>query len=196
MKKQTNPSTKAHLLWSALILLALGAICAIPFALGQREAVKLSVINPAAKIDAAANKYMQQVTQRADGAISDQPLPKISQTGQSQLPATSSGAIGVGRLRILPNPNLPQVVLYDQYNNASPTTRGRQRSPISPPLAPIWLTILLCREVRLGMCNRLTPTGGTSRALDLPAIGMFSFTPTAVLFLALKFSACSTSRSR
>jgi hypothetical protein len=120
MKKQTNPSIKAHLLWSALILLALGAVCAIPFALGQRQAVKLSVINPAAKKDAAANKYMQQVTQRADGAISDQPLPKISQTGQSQLPTTFSGAIGVGRLRILPNPNLPQVVLYDQYNNASP----------------------------------------------------------------------------
>ena len=97
MKKQTNPSIKAHLLWSALILLALVAVCEIPFALGQR-----------------------QVTQRADGAVSDQPLPKISQTGQSQLPTTSSGAIGVGRLWILPNPKLPQVVLYDQYNNASP----------------------------------------------------------------------------
>ena len=58
MKKQTNPSIKAHLLWSALILLTLVAVCAIPFALGQRQAVKLSVINPAAKIDAAANKYM------------------------------------------------------------------------------------------------------------------------------------------
>ena len=93
MKKQTNPSIKAHLLWRALILLALVAVCAIPFALGQRQAVKRSVINPAAKIDAAANQYMQEVTQRADGAVSDQ---------------------------ILPNPNLPQVVLYDQYNNASP----------------------------------------------------------------------------
>src|SRR5213594_2518967 len=93
MKKQTNPSIKAHLLWSALILLALVAVCEIPFALGQRQAVKPSVINPAAKIDAAANQYMQQVTQRAEGAVSDQ---------------------------ILPNPKLPQVVLYDQYNDASP----------------------------------------------------------------------------
>src|SRR6266581_8722370 len=37
MKKQINPSIKAHLLWSALILLALLAVCAIPFALGQRS---------------------------------------------------------------------------------------------------------------------------------------------------------------
>jgi hypothetical protein len=35
MKKQKNPSIKAHLLWSALILLALLAVCAIPFTLAQ-----------------------------------------------------------------------------------------------------------------------------------------------------------------
>ena len=35
MKKQINPSIKAHLLRSALILLSLLAICAIPFALAQ-----------------------------------------------------------------------------------------------------------------------------------------------------------------
>ena len=35
MKKQINPSIKAHLLWSALVLLSLLAICAIPFALAQ-----------------------------------------------------------------------------------------------------------------------------------------------------------------
>jgi hypothetical protein len=35
MKKQIDPSIKAHLLWSALILLSLLAICAIPFALAQ-----------------------------------------------------------------------------------------------------------------------------------------------------------------
>jgi len=42
MKKQTNPSIKAHLLWSALILLSLLAVCAIPFALAQRNSVKQS----------------------------------------------------------------------------------------------------------------------------------------------------------
>jgi len=35
VKKQINPSIKAHLLWSALVLLSLLAICAIPFALAQ-----------------------------------------------------------------------------------------------------------------------------------------------------------------
>src|SRR5437764_10718260 len=38
MKKQINPSIKAHLLRSALILLSLLAICAIPFTLAQRNA--------------------------------------------------------------------------------------------------------------------------------------------------------------
>src|SRR5882724_11640856 len=35
MKKQIHPSIKAHLLWSALILLLLVAVCVIPFALAQ-----------------------------------------------------------------------------------------------------------------------------------------------------------------
>ena len=43
MKKQINPSIKAHLLWSALILLALLAVCAIPFALAQRNAARRSL---------------------------------------------------------------------------------------------------------------------------------------------------------
>ena len=37
MKKQINPTIKAHLLWSALILLSLLAVCTIPFALAQRS---------------------------------------------------------------------------------------------------------------------------------------------------------------
>ena len=40
MKKQTDPSIKAHLLRSGLILLSLLAICVIPFALAQRNSVK------------------------------------------------------------------------------------------------------------------------------------------------------------
>src|SRR2546423_5403749 len=37
MKKQTNPQIKAHLLRSALILVALVAFCLIPFTLAQRQ---------------------------------------------------------------------------------------------------------------------------------------------------------------
>ena len=49
MKKQINPTIKAHLLRSALYLLLLVAICAIPFALAQsrsRGTAKQSVANP------------------------------------------------------------------------------------------------------------------------------------------------------
>src|SRR6266513_3503779 len=42
MKRQINPSSKAHLLRSAFILLSLLAICAIPFALAQRKTTERS----------------------------------------------------------------------------------------------------------------------------------------------------------
>src|SRR5947209_6149575 len=38
MKKQTNPTTKAHLLRGAFYLILLVSLCAIPFALAQRQA--------------------------------------------------------------------------------------------------------------------------------------------------------------
>ena len=42
MKKQTNPTIKAHLIRSVFILLSLLAVCAIPFALAQRNSSKQS----------------------------------------------------------------------------------------------------------------------------------------------------------
>src|SRR6266487_3653222 len=106
MKKQNNPSIKAHLLWSALILLVLLAVCAIPFALAQRQTAKRSVanLNAPAKADPA-----QAIPPPAAGAISARAqLPNISQTGQSQLPTKASGP-GVPRMPILPYPKAPQV---------------------------------------------------------------------------------------
>ena len=48
MKKQINPSVKAHLLRSVLILLSLLAVCAMPFALAQpKRAAKPNVTKPA-----------------------------------------------------------------------------------------------------------------------------------------------------
>src|SRR5438270_2600563 len=46
MKKQLNPSVKAHLLRGAfyLLLLMLMAVCVIPFALGQRATTKQSAV--------------------------------------------------------------------------------------------------------------------------------------------------------
>jgi hypothetical protein len=43
MKKQINPTIKAHLIRSAFYVLLLLAICVIPFALGQRGIGKRSL---------------------------------------------------------------------------------------------------------------------------------------------------------
>src|SRR5215467_6305246 len=99
MKKQINPTTKAHLIRGVFYLLLLLAVCAIPFALAQRNTSMRSVANLAsspnkvAKIAAAPS---------STGAVHSQiagPAPAF--------------------LRILPNPKAPQVVLYDQYNNGA-----------------------------------------------------------------------------
>ena len=44
MKKQLNPSVKAHLLRGACYLILLVAVCVIPFALGQRATTKQSAV--------------------------------------------------------------------------------------------------------------------------------------------------------
>src|SRR5215472_7695190 len=117
MKKQINPSIKAHLLWSALILLSLLAVCAIPFALAQRNAAKQSAAKPVMKLGVAANtSHLPPLTILAGGAHS----ARVPALPPSQLPTKASGP-SVHRLPILPYPKSPQVVLYDQYNNASTT---------------------------------------------------------------------------
>ena len=126
MKKQLNPTIKAHLIRGAFYLLLLLAVCAIPFALAQRNATKRPVINPAAKPNAPANMYNPQVANRADGAVSDQPLPKIPAMDASQLPKASTGPIGVPSFRVMPVPKLPAVTLYDQYNNAGTSASSSQ----------------------------------------------------------------------
>ncbi|PYK09073.1 MAG: hypothetical protein DME61_07670, partial [Verrucomicrobia bacterium] len=93
MKKQTKHSIKAHLLWSALILLALLAVCAIPFTLAQsrsRGTTKQTVAN----LNTPAKAEPAQAVPPSTGAISAKaPAPNISRTGQSQLPKVSSGPI-------------------------------------------------------------------------------------------------------
>ena len=49
MKKQINPTIKAHLIRSAFYLLLLLGVCAIPFALAQRNAARQSITKPAAQ---------------------------------------------------------------------------------------------------------------------------------------------------
>src|SRR5690348_2397476 len=61
MKKQINPTIKAHLIRSAFYVLLLVAVCVIPFALAQLKTAKQSLAKPGV----AQNVAKQAVTQRA-----------------------------------------------------------------------------------------------------------------------------------
>src|SRR5437588_138546 len=126
MKKQ-NSSIKAHLLWSALILLTLLAVCAIPFALAQRNATKRSVDNPASQPNAGgANIGVTNNRPPYSGAPGAQAQqPNIFRTGQPQVPTKTSGP-GVPKFSLPPVPKLPAVTLYDQLNNPGTISTGSQ----------------------------------------------------------------------
>src|SRR5262245_54126046 len=72
MKKQINPTIKAHLIRSAFYLLLLVAVCAIPFALAQRNRMSLARAHATkapptkAQIAAASGKVLQST---APGAL-------------------------------------------------------------------------------------------------------------------------------
>src|SRR5438128_9214768 len=78
MKKQINPTIKAHLIRSAFYVILLLAVCVIPFALAQRTTTKRSM----AKSKMAANTKVATATatgsirrpQRQPGAV-DTNLP-------------------------------------------------------------------------------------------------------------------------
>ena len=95
-------------------------------------------------------------------------LPRVS-----QVPQRTSGCAGRARAPDSATAKAPQVVLY-----IGPIMRGQRDvvgdgSTTSPPLAPIWPTILSCRLVRLGMWSRSMPMGCNSTALDLPPFERF-----------------------
>jgi hypothetical protein len=99
MKKQTNRSITAHFIRSVLYVFLLVAVCVIPFALAQR------------------NANSRSVAPGTSGNFNPAPAPSSTEADQAR-PTTSSGAIGVPSTRP-PHPKAPQVVLYDQYDNAS-----------------------------------------------------------------------------
>src|SRR4029450_7751362 len=96
MKKQINPTTKAHLIRSAFYLLLLLGVCAIPFTLAQRNAGKGSTANPSTllpsslkpaesqlQIPVAANADLQvasskegDVTKMAEAPAMENPDPE------------------------------------------------------------------------------------------------------------------------
>ncbi len=87
VKKQINPSINAHLLWSALILLSLLAVCAIPFALAQGDAAEPSVIKPATEpIPAAKIHPLQNAPPSTSAAIAHHPAYQDASTSYSDVP--------------------------------------------------------------------------------------------------------------
>src|SRR6266403_3981549 len=129
MKKQTKHSIKAHLLWSALILLVLLAVCAIPFALGQRQATKRTVANSSVNVNAAGQANPMQNAPPSTGAVgasSAQSPAGNPGNNQLQVPKVSSGPMGVPSFRLPSVPKLPAVTLYDQLNNPGTISTGSQ----------------------------------------------------------------------
>ena len=148
MKKQINPTIKAHLIRGAFYLLLLLAVCAIPFALAQsrsRGTTKRSVASATSK--SKMSKFA--AAPRASGAAQATKLSGLhskaasqSKTGSRLLPYDVRGVpylartskvpettSGVGAAHIIPiprPPKAPQVVLYDQYDNASLTASSSQ----------------------------------------------------------------------
>ena len=117
MNKQ--PTTiRAYLLRGAF-LLSLAFVIVMPLALGQTR-------SRGSKPSVAAAQ-MPQVAQSSTGSTDGSQLPTaISTAGDAQavripaLPGSqlpTSGSTGIRSLRILPQPTLPSVVLYDQYDN-------------------------------------------------------------------------------
>ena len=122
MKKQVNST--AYLIRGAFYILLLIAVCAIPFALAQRNVIKRGVASKFAAIpaNAAAQEggYFKSASQSDAGSqllpydvrgVPD--LPRLA-----QFPEKNSGIRAAHIIPILRSPKPPQVVLYDQYDNA------------------------------------------------------------------------------
>ena len=139
MKKQINPTIKAHLIRGAFYLLLLVAVCAIPFALAQRNATKRPVTKVAPKLLTPLSALKPpQAAPRASGVAQATKLSGMHSKTASQSKAGSgllpydvrivppwrssnktasgppTGGVAVKNLRM---PVYPQVVLYDQYDN-------------------------------------------------------------------------------
>ena len=117
MKKQVNST--AYLIRGAFYLLLLIAVCAIPFALAQRNVIKRGVASKFAAIpaNAAAQEggYFKSASQSDAGSqllpydvrgVPD--LPRLA-----QFPEKNSGIRAAHIIPILRSPKPPQVVLYD-----------------------------------------------------------------------------------
>jgi hypothetical protein len=97
MKKQINPTIKAHLIRSAFYVILLLAVCVIPFALAQRNAAKRSVAKPNLSAIAKLRQTAPPLTRAISAAAA---ATDISRTEQLQLPdQVVTGSSADGRVR-------------------------------------------------------------------------------------------------
>ena len=198
MKRQINPTIKAHLLRSAFYLLLLVAVCAIPFALAQsrsRGTAKRSMATPNVPVNKDVSRATGPVVLPGpdSGVVGNGNGPILPRT--SQIPLSNSGTIGGHIVQVPPPPAAPQVVLYDQYNNAGP---NHTRSTTFTDLPTFSIDLADDFVVPAGQTwnvQSIDADGTYALGRALPSIGMFSFIPTAAAFLARKFSARPTSQS-
>jgi len=124
MKKQINPTIKAHLIRGAFYLLLLIALCAIPLALAQRNTTKRGVVNPARNAKMAAKLA---AVPPVNGAAQATKLSGVHPKGASQSKAGS---------RVLPYdvhrlPGVPRL-----------STAMHGRSPATPKVNRLLRTLI------------------------------------------------------
>ena len=124
MKKQTNPTIKAHLVRGAFYLLLMLAVCAIPLALAQ------SVAKPAAKPSLTGSATGPNVSGIALSRLAKLPIASALR-GQANTQAKTHlrrgpAFVEIGKVSTaqLPTPRAPAGVLYDQYDNNTGTGFG------------------------------------------------------------------------
>src|SRR6266481_5034658 len=121
MKKQTNPNIKAHLLRGAFSLLLLVAICAIPFALAERNTIK-PVRIPAALAQTGVDAVKALLKPRIPGGTC---IPAW-QPGPDQPPARYAfqAALGTDNMLYVAGGQTADMVptLYDQVSRYDYTT--------------------------------------------------------------------------
>ena len=147
MKKQINPTIKAHLIRGAFYLLLLLAVCAIPFALAQsrsRGTAKRSMATP----NAPANKDLSRATGPvtlpgpASGVVGNANGPTLPRT--SQIPLASSGAIGGHIVQVPPPPGAAA---------GSAIRSVQQRFGLPPPFRDVHRLPDLQRRSRRRLCG-------------------------------------------
>src|SRR5215471_12250599 len=106
MKKQFNLTIKAHLIRGAFYLVLLLAVCAIPFALAQRNMPAKKVAAAAARSGAPASlggaeQQRPAVIPRSQGEMPNDAVPFAAASRTSELPLRNV-ATGFHPLRVLP----------------------------------------------------------------------------------------------